>query len=161
VSNIYLTPCCRHEVQKSTQELKSVKGPGNTFDINTKWERTLPSLTYLLWDIYRDLPSIKKIKYQSWYLTPCCGLEVQKPTQALKSALFSFSHKLFWIFSQHFSPAFLRFHHRVSMGFQSKVFPGPLTDLSACVDFCTSSPQQDVKYQLWYLIFFLWRTKRK
>jgi hypothetical protein len=32
------------------------------------------------------------------------------------------------------------------------VFPGPLTDLSAWVGFCTSSPQQDVKYQLWYLI---------
>ena len=32
--------------------------------------------------------------------------------------------------------------------FQSKVFPGPLTDLSAWVGFCTSSPQQGVKYQL-------------
>ena len=40
------------------------------------------------------------------------------------------------------------------LGFQSKVFPGPLTDLSAWVGFCTSSPQQGVKYQLWYLIFF-------
>jgi hypothetical protein len=30
-------------------------------------------------------PSINKFKYQSWYLTPCCGFEVQKPTQALKS----------------------------------------------------------------------------
>jgi hypothetical protein len=29
-----------------------------------------------------------------------------------------------------------------------KVFPGPLTDLSAWVGFCTSSPQQGVKYQL-------------
>jgi hypothetical protein len=26
-----------------------------------------------------------KFKYQSWYLTSCCGLEVQKPTQAPKS----------------------------------------------------------------------------
>jgi hypothetical protein len=34
---------------------------------------------------------------------------------------------------------------------QSKVFPGPLTDLSAWVGFCTSSTQQGVKYQLWYL----------
>jgi hypothetical protein len=40
------------------------------------------------------------------------------------------------------------------LGFQSKVFRGPLTDLSACVNFCTSSPQQGVKYQHWYLIFF-------
>jgi hypothetical protein len=28
----------------------------------------------------------------------------------------------------------------------SKVLPGLLTDLSAWVGFCTSSPQQDVKY---------------
>jgi hypothetical protein len=34
------------------------------------------------------------------------------------------------------------------LGFQSKIFPGPLIDLSAWVGFCTSSPQQDVKYQL-------------
>ena len=40
------------------------------------------------------------------------------------------------------------------LGFKSKVLPGPLTDWSAWVGFCTSSPQQGVKYQLWYLIFF-------
>jgi hypothetical protein len=34
------------------------------------------------------------------------------------------------------------------LGLQSKVFPGPFTDGSAWVDFCTSSPQQGVKYQL-------------
>jgi hypothetical protein len=34
------------------------------------------------------------------------------------------------------------------LGFQSQVFLGPLADLSALVDFCTSSPQQGVKYQL-------------
>jgi hypothetical protein len=28
------------------------------------------------------------------------------------------------------------------LGFMSKVLPGPLTDLSAWVGFCTSSPQQ-------------------
>jgi hypothetical protein len=33
-------------------------------------------------------------------------------------------------------------------GFKSKMLPGSLTDLSAWVAFCTSSPQQDVKYQL-------------
>jgi hypothetical protein len=36
-SSLYLTPCCGLEVQKPTQALKSVKGPGNTFDINPKW----------------------------------------------------------------------------------------------------------------------------
>jgi hypothetical protein len=40
------------------------------------------------------------------------------------------------------------------LGFQSKVFPGPLADFCAWVGFCTSSPQQGVKYQLWYLIIF-------
>jgi hypothetical protein len=74
------------EVQKPTQTLKSVKGPGNIFDWNPKWARTLPSLIYFSWNIYRNPPSInKKIKYQCRYLTPCCGLEVQKPTQALMS----------------------------------------------------------------------------
>jgi hypothetical protein len=34
------------------------------------------------------------------------------------------------------------------LGLKSKVLPGPLTDLSAWVGFCTSSPQQGVKYQL-------------
>jgi hypothetical protein len=68
------------------QALKSVKGPGNTFDLNPKWSSTLPFLIYFSLDIYRDpLLHKKKIKYQSWYLTPCCGLEVQKPTQVLQS----------------------------------------------------------------------------
>jgi hypothetical protein len=34
------------------------------------------------------------------------------------------------------------------VGLRSKVLPEPLTDFSAWVGFCTSSPQQDVKYQL-------------
>jgi hypothetical protein len=63
----------------------SIKGPGNTFDLNPKWLRNLPSLIYCSWDIHRDPLHKQKIKYQSWYLTPCCGLEVQKPTQALKA----------------------------------------------------------------------------
>jgi hypothetical protein len=36
----------------------------------------------------------------------------------------------------------------VHLGIQPKVFSGPLTELSAWVGFCTSSPQQGVKYQL-------------
>jgi hypothetical protein len=55
-----LTPYCGLEVQKHTQALKSVKGPGNTFDLNPKWSRTLPSLIYFSWDIYRDPLFIKK-----------------------------------------------------------------------------------------------------
>jgi hypothetical protein len=48
------------EVQKPTQALKSVKGPVNTFDGQPKWARTLPSLIYFSWDIYRDPPLHKK-----------------------------------------------------------------------------------------------------
>ena len=33
------------------------------------------------------------------------------------------------------------------LGIQSKVFSGPLTELSAWVGFCTSSPQLGFKYQ--------------
>ena len=44
------------EVQKHTQALKSVKGPGNTFDLSPKWSKTLPSLIYFSWNIYRDPP---------------------------------------------------------------------------------------------------------
>ena len=78
----YLTPCCVVEVQNPSQALKSVKGPDNTFDLNTKWERTLSSFGNILWDSYS--PRLKS-KYQRWYLTPCCGLEMQNPTQAHKS----------------------------------------------------------------------------
>jgi hypothetical protein len=89
-----LKPYCGLEVQNPAQALKSVKGPGNTFDINhishekhikdgkvlhhlgiklkvlpgpltdlsvwvgfctsSKWSRTLPSLIYFSWDVYRD-----------------------------------------------------------------------------------------------------------
>ena len=50
-----------------------------------KWVRTLPSLTYFLWNISRDPPLQFVFKYHSWYLTPCCGLEVHYSTLALKS----------------------------------------------------------------------------
>jgi hypothetical protein len=72
-------------MQKPTQALQSVKGPDNTFHINPKWTRTLPSFIYLSWDIHRDPLHKSNFKYQSSYLTPCCGLEVQKLTQALQS----------------------------------------------------------------------------
>ena len=41
------------------------------------------------------------------------------------------------------------------LGFKAKVLLVPLTDLSAWVGFCTSSPQQGAKYQLWYLDIYL------
>jgi len=85
-----LTPCCGFEVQKPTQALRSVKGPGNTFDLNPKWARTLPFGIYFSWDIDRAFDRKKLNKYP------------------MKN----------------------------------------ITDLSAWVGFCTSSPQQGVKYRL-------------
>jgi hypothetical protein len=53
--------------------IKSVKGLGNAFDLITEWQTTLPSFVNFSWDMYRVSPTSK---YQSWYLSPCCGLEV-------------------------------------------------------------------------------------
>jgi hypothetical protein len=84
-----LTPCCGLEVQKPTQALQSVKGPGNTFDLIPKWSRTLPSLIYFSWDIYREclggflhLKPTAECQISTLIFN---WLEVQKPTQALKS----------------------------------------------------------------------------
>jgi hypothetical protein len=49
-----LTPYFGLEVQKPHQVLQAVKGAANTFDLNPKWARTLPSLIYFALDIYRD-----------------------------------------------------------------------------------------------------------
>jgi hypothetical protein len=73
----YFTPCCGLEVQYPTYTIKLFKVLGNTFDLSPKWQRTLHSFGNFSWDMYRVHP---KSKYQSWYLTPCCGLEVQYPT---------------------------------------------------------------------------------
>ena len=43
-----------------------------------------------------------------------------------------------------------------SMELMSKVLLGPFTDLRALVGFCSSRPQDGVKYQLWYLDFVWW-----
>jgi hypothetical protein len=48
-------------VQKLTQALKTVKNPGNTFDLNPKWTRSLPSVIYFSCDINRDPPTQKTI----------------------------------------------------------------------------------------------------
>jgi hypothetical protein len=46
------------EVQKPTHAIKSVKGPGNTFDLSPKWARTLPSLIYFSWDTHSRVSNI-------------------------------------------------------------------------------------------------------
>jgi hypothetical protein len=79
-------------------------------------------------------------------LIPYCGLEVQKPTQALRSVkdqgnTLDLSPKSINIPSKYIKDGKVLDH----LGFQSKILPKPLTDLSAWVDFCTSRPQQGVK----------------
>jgi hypothetical protein len=44
-------------VQNPTQALKSVKSPGNTFELSPKWERTLPSFGNFSWDIHSPSPN--------------------------------------------------------------------------------------------------------
>ena len=56
-----MTPYCGLEVQKPTQALQSVKGLGYTFELNPKWERTMPSFDIFSWIIYR----VPQSKYQS------------------------------------------------------------------------------------------------
>jgi hypothetical protein len=68
----YLTPYCGLEVQKLTQPLKSVKGPENTIDWNTKWTRTLPSFDMFSWVIYSNpqYPNIKVVfGDSSWHIS--------------------------------------------------------------------------------------------
>ena len=76
----YLPPCCGIEVHYPTSALKSVKDPRNTVKLSPKWVRILPSLIYFLWDIYGNPSPQLFFKYQNWYLTPCCGIEVHYPT---------------------------------------------------------------------------------
>jgi hypothetical protein len=47
-------------MQKPTLELQSVKDPDNTFDVNLKSARTLSTLIYFSWDIYKEPHSTKK-----------------------------------------------------------------------------------------------------
>jgi hypothetical protein len=79
-----LTPYCGLEVQKPTQALMSVKGSLNTFDSNPKWSRTLPSLIYFSWDIYRDPFTnffFSNIRFDIWY--PTVGLMCKNPPKHL------------------------------------------------------------------------------
>ena len=62
---------------------KSVQGPGNTFERNPKWARNLP--LGMFHGIFIEPFPQQNIKYRNWHLTLCCGFEVQKHTQSLKS----------------------------------------------------------------------------
>jgi hypothetical protein len=60
-----LTLCFGLEVQKTTQALKSVKGPGNSFDlIKPQLVKNFAVLNIFVIGYLKRPPSIKKIKYQ-------------------------------------------------------------------------------------------------
>ena len=120
------------------------------FDLNPKWERTLPSFGSFSCDIYR-VPRPKSItRVFIWF--KCLGgiLHLKSTTERQISTLLFVFWGTLWI-----SHAKLPKNGKVlsHLEFNSKVIPRPLTDLSANVEFCTSSPQQGVKYQLWYFDF--------
>ena len=52
-------------MQKPTQALQSVKDIGYTFDLNPKWERTMPSFDICSWVIY-SVPPNPNIKVVYW-----------------------------------------------------------------------------------------------
>jgi hypothetical protein len=97
----------------------------------------------------------KYFKYQSWYLTPCCGLAVQA-----HSRVSTINFDIWNIFGEGVIS-----HEKyikngkvlVYLGFKSKILPRPLTDLSACVLFCTSSPQQSIVIPLHNCFFQIWK----
>jgi hypothetical protein len=82
--SLYFTYCICLEMQIQPQALNSIKVPGNTFDWQPKRSRTLPSLIYFSWDIYRDHPSIiffSNIKVDIWH--PTVGLRCRNPSRHL------------------------------------------------------------------------------
>jgi hypothetical protein len=100
--------------------------------------------------IFHGIFIAPKSKYQSWYLTPCCGLEasLQHGVTYQFWYLDLVGEGEIWI-----SHEILPKHGKVlsNLGVSSKVLTGPLNGLSDWVGFSTTNPQQDVKYQLWYL----------
>jgi hypothetical protein len=63
-----------------TQWLKLVNGLGNTFELNPKWERTLPSFGKFSCDIHSSPPN-PNIKVDIWH--PAVGLRYRIPLSHL------------------------------------------------------------------------------
>jgi hypothetical protein len=74
-------------MQNPTQALNSVKGPGNIFDLNLFADSIPFPYDIPWWDSASQAHSrVSNINFDIWVLvTPCCELEVQNHTQALKS----------------------------------------------------------------------------
>ena len=123
----------------------------NTFDLNPKWARTLPS--GILHGIFIEALSLH-FSYRSWHLTPWCGLEVQKPTLGTDLSTWLVSHVNFDKTNYGGGgsiniPCKIPYGKVLAhLGLKSKVLSIPFTDVSAWVGLCTSSPQQGVKSQL-------------
>jgi hypothetical protein len=74
-------PSCGLDVQNPTHSLKSVKDPGNTFELNPKWERTLPSFDNF-YGIFIALPKIEITKLIFDTLLRAWGAESHPGTSA-------------------------------------------------------------------------------
>jgi hypothetical protein len=103
-----------------------VEGRQSSFPLKSKL--LLGSLTDLSAWVWLCTSSPQQgVKYHLWYLD-LVGDPINIPWKIVEGRQSSFT-----------------------LGFISKVLSESLNDLSALVGFCTSSPQQGVKYQLWYL----------
>jgi hypothetical protein len=114
-------------------EIKSKVLFGSVAELNAWVKRPFSILIYFSRDIYSDPLILFFLKYHTRYLTPCCGLEVKKLRQVLKSAkglgnIFDINPK--WATTL---PSIIYFS---------------VAELNAWVVFCTSSPQLGVIYQL-------------
>jgi hypothetical protein len=157
-SNIYFfnrswhfTRCCVLEVQNPIQTLMSVNDLGNTFDLNPKWARTLRlkfSMGYL------ETPHVfVLIEVDIWHPSVdlrCRNLPLVPGRVSEPQVLSWVSNVNYWGGGGFFKYPLenIRRQHSSSHGFKSKVYPMPLTDLSARAGFCTSGPQKGVKYRL-------------
>jgi hypothetical protein len=77
-----------------------------------------------------------KSKYERWYLTPCCGLDVHNLTHTLNENI-NFHNSIWWWGFINIPWKFIE-GRQSSFPLMSKVLPAPLTDLSVWVRLCTS-----------------------
>jgi hypothetical protein len=73
-----VTTCCGLEVQNPIQGLKSVKGPRNTFEFNTKLGRTLPM------GILQEIFNEPVLNFEVKILHPAVGLMCRIPPRHLR-----------------------------------------------------------------------------
>ena len=104
------------------------------------------------WKIYQGRQIKGIVRVLNW-LKSLGGIMYFKSTAGCQLSTLIFENKLWRVGSLWISHEKYIKHGKVlaHLGLRLKVLSGSLTDVSAYVGSCTSSPQQGVKYQLWYL----------